>query len=266
MKKIVMIILGLMLMGVQCLAGDGSLERVRKEGKLIIGLDDTFAPMGFRDEKGEIVGFDIDLAKEVSKRIGVEPVFLPCEWDGILLSLNSKKIDLIWNGLTITDDRKKQISFSKPYFTGDQIIITTPEKGIKKIADIEGKILGIQMGSASYFALEKAINKNKIKIKEIKNYPENASALLDLQAGRIDAVVIDSMTGNYYATKENKKIGKDVFVSVDEVLTEEKEEIGVGIRKVDVELREMIDKTLEDMKADGSFDTIYKKWFGGKNK
>lgn len=264
MKKMVMIILGVILIGVQCLAGDGSLERVRKQGKIIIGLDDTFAPMGFRDEKGEIVGFDIDLAKEVTRRIGVEPVFLPCEWDGILLSLNSKKIDLIWNGLTITEDRKKQISFSKPYFSSDQIIITTPEKGINKIADIEGKIIGIQMGSASYFALEKAINKNNLKIKEIKNYPENASALLDLQAGRVDAVVIDSMTGNYYATKENNKRGKEIFTSVSETLTEEREENGVGIRKSDVELREMIDKTLDDMKADGSFDAIYKKWFGGK--
>ena len=116
MKKFLLIVLGVIFMGVQLFAGDLSVERVQKKGELVVGLDDTFAPMGFRDEKGEIIGFDIDLAKEVGKRMGVKVKFLPCDWDGIILSLNSKKIDVVWNGMTITEKRKEQINFSKPYF------------------------------------------------------------------------------------------------------------------------------------------------------
>ena len=87
------------------------LEGIKVKGKLVIGLDDTFAPMGFKDEKGEIVGFDIDLAKEVAKRLGVEAEFKPTEWSGIVFELKGKKIDVVWNGMTITEERKAQIAF-----------------------------------------------------------------------------------------------------------------------------------------------------------
>ena len=100
------------------------LAAIKEKGQLIVGLDDTFAPMGFKDDKGEIVGFDIDLAKEVAKRIGVEAVFKPSEWSGIVFELKSKNIDVVWNGMTITEDRKKEINFSKPYMNNNQIIVT----------------------------------------------------------------------------------------------------------------------------------------------
>ncbi|MGL5656939.1 MAG: amino acid ABC transporter substrate-binding protein [Fusobacteriaceae bacterium] len=262
MKKIILILIGILLLGTQILAKDNSLERIKKQGKIIVGLDDTFAPMGFRDPDGNIIGFDIDLANEVAKRIGVKAEFLPCDWDGILLSLNSKKIDLIWNGLTVTEKRKENIIFSEPYLTGNQIIITTPNSGIKNSSDLSGKIVGTQTGSSSYFSLEKTASFKNIK--EVKNYPEYVSALLDLKNGRLDAVVIDSATGEYYLTLQNRKSNKTIYVAIPENLNTEQETMAVGIRKTDIELKKTIDATLNEMRADGTFDSIYKKWFGGK--
>lgn len=95
-------------------------NNIKEKGTLVVGLDDNFPPMGFRDESGEIVGFDIDMAKEVAKRMGINIVFKPVEWDGVILSLKNKDIDVIWNGLTVTDERKKQIDFSDVYLSNKQ--------------------------------------------------------------------------------------------------------------------------------------------------
>ncbi|WP_432205089.1 amino acid ABC transporter substrate-binding protein [Cetobacterium somerae] len=232
-------------------AKDNSLQNIQDKEEIIIGLDDTFAPMGFRDEEGKIIGFDIDLANEVANRIGVKATFKPCEWDGIIFDLRSKKIDLIWNGLTITPEREKQITFSTPYFDDDQIVIVK-NPNIKSFQDLKDKKIGVQLGSASYFAFE-----NSALSKETNNlnkYSTNVEALLDLEAGRTDAVVIDAVVGKYYISK------KPNFIVLNDIL--EKQQMGVGMRKDDVALKNKIDETLANMKADGSFDKIYKKWFG----
>jgi polar amino acid transport system substrate-binding protein len=232
-------------------AKDNSLQNIQDKEEIIIGLDDTFAPMGFRDEEGKIIGFDIDLANEVANRIGVKATFKPCEWDGIIFDLRSKKIDLIWNGLTITPEREKQIAFSTPYFDDDQIVIVK-NPNIKSFQDLKDKKIGVQLGSASYFAFE-----NSALSKETNNlnkYSTNVEALLDLEAGRTDAVVIDAVVGKYYISK------KPNFIVLNDIL--EKQQMGVGMRKDDVALKNKIDETLANMKADGSFDKIYKKWFG----
>lgn len=251
MKKLLTIITFLITLFSLSFAKDKSFTNILEKGEIIIGLDDAFAPMGFRDEKGEIVGFDIDLAKEVAKRMGVKPTFKACEWDGIIFDLRSKKIDLIWNGLTITENRQKQIGFSKPYFNDDQIIITK-DNNLTKLSDLNNKKIGVQMGSASYFALENSqISKS---IDEVKKYSTNVEALLDLEAGRTDAVVVDAVVGKYYISK------KEGFVILNETLA--KEEVGVGLRKNDIALKKELDKTLTSIIEDGTFDSIYKKWFG----
>lgn len=232
-------------------ASDNSLESLQTKRKLIIGLDDTFAPMGFRDEKGNIIGFDIDLANEVAKRIGVEAVFKPCEWDGIIFDLRSKKIDLIWNGLTITPQREEQIAFSVPYFDDDQIIVVKNSK-IKSIEDLKDRNIGFQLGSASYFAFENSLLSKMTN--KVNKYSTNVEALLDLEAGRIDAVVIDAVVGKYYIAK------KDGFTILNETL--DKQQMGIGIRKQDLALKNKINEILANMKADGSFNNIYQKWFG----
>ncbi|KAF5044684.1 Membrane-bound lytic murein transglycosylase F [anaerobic digester metagenome] len=176
-------------------AEDKSLETIKANGKIIVGLDDSYPPMGFRDDKNEVVGFDIDLAKEVAKRMGVEVEFQPIDWDSKELELNAGKIDCIWNGMTITPERIANMYFTKPYIANQQIIIVPASSGITAKAQLEGKIVGLQKGSSSL----EALTSDPIgeKVKEIVEYPDNVSAYMDLQAGRIDVFVVDSVVGRY---------------------------------------------------------------------
>ena len=183
-------------------AGDKSLEEIKAKGKFIVGLDDSYPPMGFRDEKNEIVGFDIDLAKEVAKRMGVEVEFQPIDWDSKELELNSGKIDCIWNGMTITDERIANMFFAKPYIANQQIIIVPASSGITKKAQLEGKVVGLQKGSSSLEAL--TADPVGSKVKQIVEYADNVSAYMDLQAGRIDVFVVDSVVGRYVISQNAK--------------------------------------------------------------
>lgn len=252
MKKLLTIITLLLGMTYMCFGADNSLKDVEKNGKMVVGLDATFAPMGYRDENGELVGFDIDLAKEVAKRMNVQVEFKPCEWDGILFDLRSKKIDMVWNGMTMTDSRKKQALFSEPYFEDGQMIFSKKENKINKVNELEGKIVGVQLGSSADIAVQKSSVFGKIK--EVKKYSTNVEALMDLEAGRLDAVVVDAVNGKYYNSK------KDVLAYSEESLT--KEYYGVAFRKQDKALRDKVQEKLDEMKNDGTYNQIVAKWFG----
>lgn len=255
----VILVLVTLILGA-CGKKDGGLEAIKAKGKLVFGLDDTFAPMGFKNDKGEIVGFDIDLAKEVSKRLGVEAVFKPSEWSGIVLELKSKNIDAVWNGMTITEDRKKEINFSNTYLSNSQIIVTLANSPLNDKSELKDKVIGLQLGSSSFDAVSK--DELSKSFKEIKKYDTNVEALMDLEAGRIDSVVVDEIVARYYIAQKEKSTNKTIF----KVLKGDfgKEDYGVGIRKEDTDLKEAIDKTIDEMKKDGSYDTIYEKWFGKK--
>lgn len=186
--------------------------------------------------------------------MGVKVELKPVQWDGVLLSLNNKDIDVIWNGLTITDKRKQQIAFSKVYLQNKQIIVTNNDSNIKTKKDLAGKKVGLQLGSSSETALN-ADSATAKSIKEIKKYSNNTEALMDLKTGRIDAVVVDEVVGRYYISKKpgQYKVADEDFG---------KEDYGVGIRKSDVTFKNELDKTLDAMKADGTADKISQKWFG----
>ncbi|TDT63288.1 amino acid ABC transporter substrate-binding protein [Fonticella tunisiensis] len=260
MKKFLAIIISILVLS-SLLAGCGKskasstpVNEIKQKGKFIVGLDDSFPPMGFRDEKGEIVGFDIDLAKEAAKRMGLEVEFKPVVWDGVLLSLKNKDIDVIWNGLTITEERKKQIDFTKPYLEDRQIVVVKGNSNIASKKDLAGKVIGLQLGSTSEQALNSDAETAK-SIKELRKYSNNTEALMDLKAGRIDAVVVDEISGRYYVAKNpgdykilNEDFGKQI--------------VGVGVRKEDTAFKEELDKVLDEMKKDGTAAEISKKWFG----
>lgn len=252
MKKILVTIVMILGIFTNSFGADNSLKDIQKKGKMIVGLDATFAPMGFRDEAGNIVGFDIDLATEVAKRLGVTVEFKPCEWDGILFDLRGKKIDMVWNGMTITEAREKQALFSEPYFEDGQMIFSRKENKIDKVVELEGKKVGLQLGSSA----DVAVSKNPIsqKIKEIKKYATNVEALMDLEAGRLDAVVVDAVNGKYYNSKKN------VLSYSTESLTNEY--YGVAFRKSDKEFRNEVQRALDEMRKDGTYSKIVSKWFG----
>ena len=129
--------------------GDKSANADIQAKKIIMGLDDTFAPMGFRDESGELVGFDIELAKEVAKKLDVEIEFQPIDWSMKETELNTGNIDLIWNGYSITEERKEKVAFSTPYLANSQIVVTLADSSIVKLADLEGLAVAVQAESSA---------------------------------------------------------------------------------------------------------------------
>ena len=222
--------------------------------KIVIGLDDNFPPMGFRDEKGQLVGFDIDLAREAAKRLGGEVEFKPIDWNAKEAELNGQRVDVLWNGLTITDERKKNIAFTAPYMENHQIIVVKGDSPIKTKADLAGKLVGVQDGSSAVDAIGKDEATAK-SFKDLKKYGDNVTALMDLTTGRVEAVVLDEVVGRYYTAK---KPGEYAVLD-DNFGTED---YGVGMRLADTELHARIDKALADMKADGSAAKIAEQWFG----
>lgn len=221
---------------------------------IVVGLDDHFPPMGFRDEKNEIVGFDIDLAKEAAKRLGVQVTFKPIDWSAKEAELSGKRIDVLWNGLTITEERKANILFTKPYLENRQIVVVTEKSPIKTKAELKGKVVGVQDGSSAVDAVQKDEKAAKA-IKELKKFADNVTALMDLSAGRLDAIVVDEVVGRYYIAK---KAGE--YRVLDEHFGTE--DYGIGTRKDDTDLMNKIQKAMDDMKADGTAATISTKWFG----
>jgi polar amino acid transport system substrate-binding protein len=221
--------------------------------KIVIGLDDNFPPMGFRDEQNQITGFDVDLAKEAATRLGVEVEFKPIDWSAKEAELNGKRVDALWNGLTITEERKKNIAFTAPYLKNRQIVVVTAAAPIKKKADLAGKVVGVQEGSTAVEAVEK--DPAGKTFKELKKFSDNVTALLDLTAGRLNAVVVDEVVGRYYLAK---KPGE--YVVLDEDFGDE--EYGVGVRKEDTELLAKLQKAMDAMKQDGSAAKISETWFG----
>ena len=131
---------------------------------MIIGIDDKFAPMGFRDENNEIVGFDIDMAKAAAEKMGIDVKIQPIDWKTKESELSSGRIDLIWNGYTITDERKEKVLFTKPYLKNAQVVVTLADSEITKLDDLAGKNIGIQSLSSAVDALNANPIKEKIKI------------------------------------------------------------------------------------------------------
>lgn len=235
-------------------SGQTTLAKVKEQGHFVLGLDDSFPPMGFRGEEGDIVGFDIDLAKEVAQRMGVELKLRPVDWDGVILSLNKGDIDMIWNGMTITESRQEKIDFSQPYLANRQIIIISADSDMTSKADLAGKTVGVQMGSSS----ENAIS-GEPEVKEsfgkMKKFADNVVALMDLKAGRVDAVVVDEIMGRYYIAKKpgDYKVMNEDFG---------REEYGIGFRREDDEFRKRVDEILNEMREDGTTADISTEWFG----
>jgi len=233
---------------------DSSLSDLKKRGVFVLGLDDSFPPLGFRDENNDIVGYDIDLAKEVAKRLGVEFKAQPIDWDAKEMELNTGKIDCIWNGFTMTGEREKALAFTKAYLNNEQVLVVRSDSGVKSLADMAGKTVGLQSGSSA----QEAVNGNKTFAASLKKqvmFKDNVTALNDLSIGGVDGVVMDSVVAEYSITATKKP-----FTVIDEPLS--KEEYGVAFRKGDAALRDEVQKTLEEMQKDGTVTAVSIKWFG----
>ena len=269
MKRITLYLFVFIIGSYLTFAQDNSLEKVKNDGFFIVGLDDKFPPFVFSDENGKIVGFDVDLAKEVAKRLEVEVRFKLRDWDEIIFELRTRKIDMVWNSMSITTERERQVSFLV-YHNEDQYLFVKKEADFEKesdledeileneivevesekIFDLEDKIVGVKLGSAVSIAMEE--NSFFSKLEELKIYPNTILAVDDLQNDEIDAVVTGLSVGNYYNSQEEllKAIGEVIFT----------ESYGIAFRREDISFREAVDEILEEMRADGTFQEIEDRW------
>lgn len=244
---------GLLMTGCANDKNANSTSKAAKD-KIVIGLDDNYPPIGFKDKDGNIIGSDIDMAKEVAKRLGMKVEFKSIDWAAKEVELKSGKVDAVWNGLTVTEERKKNILFTDPYQRGAQVIVVMADSPVKSQADIGGKKVGIQEGSAP----DEMLKKDKAlsdSFSQLKKYPDMVSVFMDLKAGRIDVAIIDEILARYYKTKENADF---------QVLPTnfEKETVAVGLALENKELQQKLNKILADMYKDGTTKGIMEKWFG----
>lgn len=230
-----------------------SLSRILNKNTFILGLDDNFPPMGYRDENNEIVGFDIDVAKEVCKRLGVQLVIQPISWNAKEQELNSYNIDCIWNGMSINEKRKEAMSLSDSYMTNRMIFVVKNESNIQKLEDLTGKNIGVQSGSSAEETLEASNVYSQAK--QVISYADNITAFMDMETNQTEAVFVDEVLANYYIASNNKN-----YRILDEAL--EEEQYAIGFRKQDTELCNKINEILKEMKTDGTLAKISTKWFG----
>lgn len=235
--------------------GNDLLSQIKAAGVLKVGLMGTYAPYNFLNENKEIDGFDADIAKEIAQRLGVKAEFAAQDFSGLIPSLQAKKIDVIISQVTITEDRKQVIDFSQPYITNQvKIIVRENNDSITKLEDFKGKKIGVGLGTndESYLRNEALPKVGKF---EIKTYDDVITSLQDLSAGRIDATI-----NNIYALKPIVDKNGFKIKAVGEPI--KSDQAAVALRKDNPELLAAIDGALADMKADGTYKTIFVKWFG----
>ena len=236
---------------------DISLKKVQDAGVFVLGLDDSFPPMGFRDENNEIVGFDIDLAKEVAARLGVELKTQPIDWASKEQELATGNIDCIWNGFTITPERQKALLFSGPYLNNAQVVVVRADSEISSIENLAGKRVALQAGSTALNALNEN-SELKSSLSEVVELRDNLTAFMELNQRTVDAVILDEVVARYNISKSDYP-----FVVLPDTLASE--EYAIGFRKKDVQLRDAVQNQLNTMVGDGTMLKITAKWFGGQN-
>ena len=231
---------------------DNSLQKIKDSGKFILGLDATFKPMGYTDENDQIVGFDIDVAEEVCKRMGVELVKQPINWETKETDLEVGKCDCIWNGMSVSPERAEKMNLSDPYMKNAMVFVVKSDSLVTSMDDLKTGKIAVQNGSTAQDILEKSEIKDTITVSAIAT---NVEALQQLEMGLCDAVFLDKIVADY----EIKTSGKALKVLPEGL---EEEEYAIGFRKNDQKLRDEVQKILVEMKKDGKLAEISTKWFG----
>lgn len=246
MKRIIATLLTVILLATSLAA----CSKAKKE-EFVVGFDQEFPPMGFVED-GKYVGFDLDLAKEVAKRMDMEFVAQPIAWDSKDQELSSKNIDCVWNGFTI-NGREDKYTWTDAYMNNDQIVLVNADSGIEKLADLAGKTVCVQKDSSGLAALtdNAALTDTFDQLVQVDSY---LNAIMELEAGAVDAVVMDEIVAYYQYDAAGGN-----FTILDEAVSSE--EYGVGFLLGNTALRDKVQKALEEMAADGTLAKISNDWF-----
>lgn len=233
-------------------AADNLLAQVKSKGELRVGLEGTYPPFSFQDEKGKLTGFEVEFAQQLAQHLGVKARLQPTKWDGMLAALDAKRIDVVINQVTISDDRKKKYDFSLPYTVSGVQALTMKAKAdtVTRPQDLAGKKVGVGLGT-NY---EQWLRAN-VQGVDVRTYDDDPTKYQDLRSGRLDVILVDRLaaldlvkrTGNTMAAA-----GKP-FSHL---------ESGVALRKGNADLLQAIDQAITEMQKDGSLSKLSEKWFG----
>ena len=234
-------------------------DKYQQQKSITVGFDNTFVPMGFEEKNGNYAGFDIELAKYVSKKLGIQVHFQPIDWDMKETELQNGTIDAIWNGYSATDERREKVAFTIPYMQNTQILVVKKTSGIHSVEDMTGKVLGAQNGSSGMLDFEEhpEVLKNRVKGGDSDQYQSVNEAIIDLKNDRIDALLIDRVYADYYLTTEGIADEYDTIPS-----GFESESFAVGVRPADKKLLEALNQAFKELYQEGIFQQISQKWFG----
>lgn len=231
---------------------DGVSAEKSEGDSFTVGFDASFPPYGYKDDDGEYVGFDLDLAQEVCDRNGWELKKQPIDWDAKDMELSSGTIDCIWNGFTM-NGREDDYTWSEPYVDNSQVVVVAEDSGIKSLEDLAGKIVEVQADSSALAALEGDQKELAGTFNQLTQVPDYNTAFMDLEAGAAEAVAMDVGVAKYQI--ESRGGG---YITLDETISSE--QYAVGFKKGNEKLRDQVQKTLNEMSEDGTFMTIAKKW------
>lgn len=235
---------------------EDSKDKENSDKQFIVGFDAEYPPYGYKDDNGEYVGFDLDLAQEVSARNGWELVKQPIDWDSKDMELNSGSIDCIWNGFTMTG-REDDYTWSKPYVDNSIVVVVKEGSGIEKKEDLAGKVVAVQADSSGLAALtDEEDNEENLKLaasfSDLQQVADYNTAFMNLEAGAVDAIVVDIGVADYQLESRTG------FAMLDDKIRTE--QYAVGFKLGNEELRDQVQSTLDEMVKDGTFDDIAKKW------
>ena len=220
----------------------------------MVGTDAAYAPFESQNEKGEIVGLTVDMVNAVASKAGIEVKFVNTPWEGIFNALQQGDRDMLASSITITDERKQSMDFTNPYFDAYQLIAVKANSKVAKFDDLKKLKVGVQTGTTGDEVVTKQQGKNSTNIKRFESTP---LALKELEAGGVDAVVADNGVVVNYVTNNAgakfKTVSDKAFAP---------EQYGFAVKKGNTELLDKLNKGLADIKADGSYDQIYAKYFG----
>ena len=253
-KRFAKAALGILLVALLALplvAGCSESGMLLQSDKLQMGSDTSYPP--FESMEGDMaIGFDVELAEAIADKLGVELEVISTAWDGIIPGLKTKKYDIIMSAMTITPEREEEISFSDPYIDSDQSIAVVKGSPIQSEADLKDKVIGVQIDTTGQFKAEEI--EEEIGLKEIQKFDTILVAFEALEQGKVDAIINDYPVNAYISTTRGKT----------EVPTKIKtdEQYGIGVRKDNTELLEKVNEALAELKEDGTYAEIYKKWFG----
>ena len=234
-------------------------NKIEKKKIVIVGLDDSFVPMGFSQKNSQLAGYDVDLAREVFKQYGIKVNFQTIDWSMNATELRNGTIDLIWNGYSITPEREKKVMFSRPYLKNRQVLVVKRDSNIHDFKQMKNKELGMQTGSTAEQWYER--KQNVLRAKKAVLYDQVPNSFLDLNANRIQGILLDEVYANYYITHQTDSRAYRVIVN-DKVPADY---FAVGMRKGDKTMRKKINLALAKLQKNGKLEKLNEKWFGRKS-